>query len=500
MQPQDQDVMQIRRQQQTLVLRKMPFKCTTSSLFNDFSKITSPENILSIHRDQLDPRRFYVTFTSTQLKRDITSKELLLCGIKIPPTKCDARGYIPYPPPYLDQQDLTTILSAYGEVVSSRFRRARGYNTIIGGLEFDLLLKDDTPLPSHFIYDGVKHTIQNRDDRQFCSACKHYGHLQQHCRKRRSTRPTPPGPRPQPPADVPEVWGPFEGGSFHTTDVTDNNTSDVTHDDQPTSEAEQPPEEEMELQQHDDDEEEVDDSPSSEEEGTPSTTPPTHQPTSTIKPAADSNVSRPFIAGRRRGCGLGGRGGSAGLSRNRNDSTINWERLAQFIPKEDKLSLETSWYTRQQNQPKERWEFTGSCLIDTKKSWEIIWWFPNDQEMPLTDALRRVRETMASHYSCTFGITQLECTSEGIDARKRVGHFKFTKQANLTLGIALHAAVQTMRSLRTTFMPQMNLEYDELNLTRSPFRPSCHEWRVMDGTLVKEVIPHLAPSLETMKF
>ena len=152
---------QIRRQQRTLVLKKMPRFSTTSKILDDLCKVTSADNIEAVHRDQLDhgllymspwldPRRFYVTFSSLKLKRELSIRGSY---------RRRKVTYIPYPPPYLDADDLTQILSEYGTVLQKRFRRARNRRTIIGGFELEIVLKEDVLLPKSFTFDNVDHTI-----------------------------------------------------------------------------------------------------------------------------------------------------------------------------------------------------------------------------------------------------------------------------------------------------------------------------------------------------
>ena len=166
----------------TFILRKVPPATTTMTIFNGLTKVLKHQDISSIIRDELDTRRFYVTFANKRVKQSVLEHGFKTRGFSIKPQKYDFAGFMPYPPPFLTDEQILEHLTTFGEVVDYRFQTAPGSETRIGGLEFKLCLKEDLRVwPTFITADGIKHRIFDRDDRQQCFACKKYGHIQRNC-------------------------------------------------------------------------------------------------------------------------------------------------------------------------------------------------------------------------------------------------------------------------------------------------------------------------------
>ena len=168
----------------TFILRKVKPTTTTMTIFNDLTKTLNQQDISSIFRDELDSRRFYITFATTLIKRTVLQDGFMTCGLHIKPQKHDFTGFMPYPPPFLTDEEILHHLETFGKVLDHRFITAKGSQTRVGGLEFKLRLKDGLDVwPTHITVDNTQHRILDRDDRQQCSSCKLYGHIKRHCKK-----------------------------------------------------------------------------------------------------------------------------------------------------------------------------------------------------------------------------------------------------------------------------------------------------------------------------
>ena len=168
----------------TFILRKVKPTTTTMTIFNDLTKTLKQQDISSIFRDELDSRRFYITFATTLIKRTVLQDGFMTCGLHIKPQKHDFTGFMPYPPPFLTDEEILHHLETFGKVLDHRFITAKGSQTRVGGLEFKLRLKDGLDVwPTHITVDNTQHRILDRDDRQQCSSCKLYGHIKRHCKK-----------------------------------------------------------------------------------------------------------------------------------------------------------------------------------------------------------------------------------------------------------------------------------------------------------------------------
>ena len=168
----------------TFILRKVKPTTTTMTIFNDLTKTLNQQDISSIFRDELDSRRFYITFATTLIKRTVLQDGFMTCGLHIKPQKHDFTGFMPYPPPFLTDEEILHHLETFGKVLDHRFITAKGSQTRVGGLEFKLRLKDGLDMwPTHITVDNTQHRILDRDDRQQCSSCKLYGHIKRHCKK-----------------------------------------------------------------------------------------------------------------------------------------------------------------------------------------------------------------------------------------------------------------------------------------------------------------------------
>ena len=175
--------------QRTQVLRKLSHNITPQVLYEAIVTALPDlkDQIQAVKRDEYDYRRYYVIYKTLMAKRAAVSKGFVIQNTNIPPMCGDAEGYIPFPPPYMDKQDLERILKPYGELISGSFRSIEKHNDVqTGGFDFVIKLKENKLLPRYVkIYDEII-TIINKDSRIQCSHCRQYGHIMRHCKKRQN--------------------------------------------------------------------------------------------------------------------------------------------------------------------------------------------------------------------------------------------------------------------------------------------------------------------------
>ena len=110
----------------TQVIRRTEYGMTKRDIIQTMTKQTGiPGHRLveSVLRDPRDRRRFYLTYATMTVKRDVMGRVFFLGGIHIRPTDDAIEGYIPYPPFYCDKQTLDGLLNTYGTVTDGDFVR-----------------------------------------------------------------------------------------------------------------------------------------------------------------------------------------------------------------------------------------------------------------------------------------------------------------------------------------------------------------------------------------
>ena len=172
------------RLHRTQILRRLPYNTTTRQIVSDITRQTGyTEDALfeCVLRDPRDSRRFYLTYRTNALKTTVTRKGYYIKDLHIKPTDDTTSGYIPFPPYYIDQSTLDTLLQPYGRDVSGEFVKTK-LGTRIAGYKFRLTLHKDTMPPTLLTYNGCEMAIKYDDDIKQCRYCGRYGHLIGQCR------------------------------------------------------------------------------------------------------------------------------------------------------------------------------------------------------------------------------------------------------------------------------------------------------------------------------
>ena len=135
----------------------------------------------SIFRDVNDRRRWYVTFKSYDLKQKFAAGGYHIGDTHIPPEYGDVHAFIPDPPFYLDEADLVSIISTFGDVVEHRSSSTNGVRT--GSFHFSMNLKESMHLPEYFSVDGHLFQVINKNSLKQCSFCDTFGHIRREERR-----------------------------------------------------------------------------------------------------------------------------------------------------------------------------------------------------------------------------------------------------------------------------------------------------------------------------
>ena len=137
------------RRGRTQVIRRTEYGMTERDIIRTMTEQTGiPGYHLfeSVLRDPRDRQRFYLTYATTTVQRDVMGRGFFLGGIHIRPTDNANEGYIPYPPFYCDRQTLDRLLNAYGTVMDGDFVRTMD-GIRIAGYKFRLRPRPNKTLP-----------------------------------------------------------------------------------------------------------------------------------------------------------------------------------------------------------------------------------------------------------------------------------------------------------------------------------------------------------------
>ena len=116
------------------------------------------------------------SYRTNALKTTVTRKGYYIKDLHIKPTDDTTSGYIAFPPYYIDQSTLDTLLQPYGRDISGEFVKTK-LGTRIAGYKFRLTLHKDTMPPTLLTYNGCEMAIKYDDDIKQCRYCRRYGHL-----------------------------------------------------------------------------------------------------------------------------------------------------------------------------------------------------------------------------------------------------------------------------------------------------------------------------------
>ena len=180
----------------TMVLKRVDPTATPGSIIHELTQqaptildmadgdapLTGKKFLQQVVRDELDFRRFYVTFLNEDFKKSFQSKGFTIGKTKIPPQSSDFRGYIQSPPYYLTREALCEMLGVFGTIVRAGFDNVDTVRT--GGFHFDLDVKKGARVPDVIKFGEEEVRIVNKAARKQCSWCSNYGHLYRDCRKR----------------------------------------------------------------------------------------------------------------------------------------------------------------------------------------------------------------------------------------------------------------------------------------------------------------------------
>ena len=148
------------RLQRTQVIRRTTYGFTERDIIQTMAKQTGiPGDRLfeSVSGDPRDNRRFYMTYTTMNVKHDVMHKGFYLGGIHIRPTDDVIEGYLPNPPFYSDKSTLDALLSRYRNVTKGDFVRTDD-GVRIAGYKFRLRLGFNKTLPATLTYNGLTWT------------------------------------------------------------------------------------------------------------------------------------------------------------------------------------------------------------------------------------------------------------------------------------------------------------------------------------------------------
>ena len=113
----------------------------------------------SVLRDPSDRRRFYITYLTRALKREAMGMGMTFGTTVIPPTTEDCRGYIPYPPYFLDAATIHHALSQYGTVTRGSFvTQQEGIR--VAGYNFEIVIDDGKTPPREIVHNDRRMEIK----------------------------------------------------------------------------------------------------------------------------------------------------------------------------------------------------------------------------------------------------------------------------------------------------------------------------------------------------
>ena len=177
------------RAQRAQIIRRADYDTTCNDIIRDltgqFPGIPEPVMLESVVRDVHENRRFYITYTTAGMKRQVAGVGFKLGSVTIPPEDDLTEGYIPYPPHYCDSTSLRRLLQPYGTVHTDRFQTSPG-GTRIGGYTFRLALHSGQTLPAEIVYNGYTMHVKAKDAPKICSFCKRHGHTVGACRTKKA--------------------------------------------------------------------------------------------------------------------------------------------------------------------------------------------------------------------------------------------------------------------------------------------------------------------------
>ena len=178
-------------EQRTQILRRAPYGTTTTTIINELTrqfKWDKPENyIYAVLPDADDRRRFYITYTTYEHKRNIAGKGYMIGNTNIPGMEGDVSAFIPYPPHYVTRQTITKLLEPYGKIITGDFKRDKN-GIRVGGYDLTMDMNAGRELPKTFTVYNKTFNVINKDDKRQCTHCKRYGHTRTHCRQLAQTQ------------------------------------------------------------------------------------------------------------------------------------------------------------------------------------------------------------------------------------------------------------------------------------------------------------------------
>ena len=176
---------QLEIHRRTIILRRLPFHITTADIITSIIKqfkLHKPENhITSCIQDNEDRRRFYLTLTTYEFKKQIQSAGFHVGDTHIKPQSGDISLELPYTPFDMSESDIKNIMNAHGTNINGRFKVDKN-NIRIGGYVFTMDVRPNQTTPTHVNFSNHSLRIINRDSKKTCTFCHNSGHLQQHCK------------------------------------------------------------------------------------------------------------------------------------------------------------------------------------------------------------------------------------------------------------------------------------------------------------------------------
>ena len=177
---------EVQRQQSTYIIRRAPPEMSPQGAVKSIAaQMRLPPGALfeSALRDPHDRRRLYLVFKTPTLKQSVAAKGFKLGNVTIKPTDGALKGYIPFPPYFVDTSSLIVQLTKHGHVTSHKFITTSD-GVRVAGFQFELKLKPSAIPPREIHYGGYKMAIRYSDDLRRCGFCHSYGHTVRYCRKR----------------------------------------------------------------------------------------------------------------------------------------------------------------------------------------------------------------------------------------------------------------------------------------------------------------------------
>ena len=187
------------RERRTQILRKLPPATKTDDIIDalasalthvqqdpQFTDLLLHEAVSSVIRDANDRRRWYLTFSSHELKVKFSAGGYFINETHVPAEVGDIHAMIPDPPFYLDDADLLELLSPFGTIIHHHFNNTNGVRT--GSFHFDLNLHPSSHLPEYLSVDGHLFQVIDKGALKQCTHCDAFGHIRRECRQLASQR------------------------------------------------------------------------------------------------------------------------------------------------------------------------------------------------------------------------------------------------------------------------------------------------------------------------